>query len=142
MAEQFDNKVAFELVAPEQMIVSEAVEMVVVPGEDGDFGVLPGHSHLISNIRPGVIHVFSDAQVQARIFVAGGFAEVTPDRCVVLAEGAVLVDELDRAALDQEINDLNEDLQDAGDEEIRAAVQGKLKVAHAKIEASETVLYQ
>lgn len=142
MAEQIDNKVVFELVAPEQMIVSEPVEMVVVPGEEGDFGVLPGHSHLISNIRPGVIHVFSDAKVQARIFVSGGFAEVTPERCVVLAEGAISVDDLDRTALDHEINELNDDLQDADDEAIRAEVESKLRIAHAKIEASQTLLYQ
>ncbi|MCZ6603544.1 MAG: ATP synthase F1 subunit epsilon [Alphaproteobacteria bacterium] len=137
-----DNKVEFELVAPEQIILSEPVEMVVVPGEEGDFGVLPGHSHLISNIRPGVIHVFADSQVQARIFVAGGFAEVTPDRCVVLAEEAMAVDDIDREAIDREIGELNDDLKDADDAITRALVENKLKVAHAKIEASQHLLYQ
>jgi len=137
-----DNKVEFELVSPERMILSEPVEMVVVPGEDGDFGVLPGHSHLISNIRPGVIHVFAESNVQARIFVAGGFAEVTPERCVVLAEDAIEVDDIDRAAIDQEISDLNEDLRDASDDSARAVLQSRIKIAQAKIEASEQVLYQ
>ena len=137
-----DNKVDFELVAPERMILSEPVEMVVVPGEEGDFGVLAGHSHLISNIRPGVIHVFADAEVQSRIFVAGGFAEVTPERCVVLAEEALPVEEIDRAALDREIEDLNEDLRDAGDAATRSGVEEKLKIAHAKVTASEQLLYQ
>ena len=137
-----DNKVEFELVSPERMILSEPVEMVVVPGEDGDFGVLPGHSHLISNIRPGVIHVFADSSVQTRIFVAGGFAEVTPDRCVVLAEDAIDVEEIDRTAIDQEISDLNDDLRDTSDETARASLESKIKIAQAKIEAAEQVLYQ
>ena len=92
--------IQFELVSPERLLVSRAVEMVVVPGSEGDFGVLPGHAPLISEVRPGIIAVFEAGQVQERIFVAGGFAEVTGERCTVLAEQAMPVAEIDRAATD------------------------------------------
>src|SRR5258708_39943033 len=82
------DKVQCELVSPEKLLLSEAVAMVVVPGSEGNFGVLPGHSLLISTVRPGIIDVYSDepTQISERIFVSGGFAEVTPERCTVLAD--------------------------------------------------------
>mgnify|MGYP003700703339 CR=1 FL=1 len=86
-----EGKVAFELVSPERLLLSEEVDMVEVPGEEGDFGVLVRHAPLISTLRPGVIKVHDGGSVTQRIFVAGGFAEVTPQRCTVLAEEAVEV---------------------------------------------------
>ena len=88
--------IEFELVSPERLLVSRPVEMVVVPGSEGDFGALPGHAPLISEIRPGVIAVFEGGKVQERIFVAGGFAEVTGERCTVLAEQAMPLADIDR----------------------------------------------
>ena len=81
--------VDFELVSPERLVISAPVEMVVVPGAEGDFGVLPGHAPFISTVRTGVISIWSGGAVTQRIFVAGGFAEVNPERCTVLAEEAV-----------------------------------------------------
>src|SRR3546814_3555389 len=75
--------------------------MVVVPGEEGDFGVLVRHAPLISTLRPGVIKVHNGGSVTEQIFVAGGFAEVTPSRCTVLAEEALPVGEIDRAKAEQ-----------------------------------------
>ena len=102
------DKLQFELVSPEKLLLSEAVAMVVVPGGEGYFGVLPGHSLLISTVRPGVIDVYADEQnaVTERIFVAGGFAEVTPERCTVLADEAVPMASLDRADVDQQLKSL------------------------------------
>ena len=82
------DQVKFELVSPERLLLSEEVDSVVIPGAEGDFGVLPGHSRLISTIRPGVITVFEGGRTTDRIFVEGGFAEVTPQGCTVLAERA------------------------------------------------------
>lgn len=98
------EKLQFELVSPEKLLLSEAVAMVVVPGSEGNFGVLPGHALLISTVRPGVIDVYADEQtaVTERIFVSGGFAEVTPERCTVLADEALPISALDRAALEQQ----------------------------------------
>ena len=63
--------------------------MVVVPGTEGNFGVLPGHAPLISTIRPGTIDIYEGNAIAERIFVAGGIAEVTPERCTVLADEAM-----------------------------------------------------
>ncbi|MEQ9326519.1 MAG: ATP synthase F1 subunit epsilon [Rhodospirillales bacterium] len=90
----------FELVSPARLLKSEAVEMVVVPGVDGDVGVLPGHSLLIGTVRPGVIDIHENGKVKEKIFVAGGFAEVTPERCTVLAEEAMPVSDLTVEAAD------------------------------------------
>jgi F-type H+-transporting ATPase subunit epsilon len=126
----------FELVSPERLLLSEQVEMVVVPGTEGNFGVLPGHAPLISTVRPGVIDVYrTRPEISARIFVAGGFAEVTPERCTVLAEEAVPVGDLDAATVDGEIADLGEDLADAKTEAERKRVGEALAVARAKREA-------
>jgi len=125
------DKVEFELVSPERLLLSELVDMVVVPGAEGDFGVLPRHAPLISTLRPGVIRVFEGREVKERIFVAGGFAEVTPERCTVLAEEAVPVGEIDAAKLEQELKDLGEDLADAKSDDEKAAIAKRIAVRKA-----------
>src|SRR5437764_15170999 len=79
------------------------VEMVVVPGTEGNFGVLPGHAPLISSIRPGTIDIYEGQTVSRRIFVVSGIAEVTPERCTVLADQAMPPDQLDRGAIEAEL---------------------------------------
>ena len=90
-------RIGLELVSPEKLLLSEDVEMVVVPGGEGNFGVLPGHALFISTVRPGVIDVYEGHRVSERIFVSGGFAEVTPERCTVLADEAMPLSSLDLA---------------------------------------------
>jgi F-type H+-transporting ATPase subunit epsilon len=82
-------KVSFRLVMPERELLATEADMVVVPGSEGDFGVLPGHAPLISTVRPGVIEVFQGSKAEQRFLVVGGFAEVTPERCTVLADEAM-----------------------------------------------------
>jgi F-type H+-transporting ATPase subunit epsilon len=94
------DKVQFELVSPEKLLLSEAVDMVAVPGTEGNFGVLAGHSLLISTVRPGVIDVYEGNEISERIFVSGGFAEVTAERCTVLADEAVPLSSLDAASIE------------------------------------------
>ncbi len=126
-------KFAFELVSPERLLLSQEAEMVVVPGGDGNFGVLSGHIPLISTVRPGVIDVYeSRRDPPSRIFVAGGFAEVTGGRCTVLADEAMPVSELDRAAIDKQVAEITEDLADAKDEAGRVAAERALAIARAK----------
>jgi F-type H+-transporting ATPase subunit epsilon len=125
------DKVEFELVSPERLLLSEQVDMVVVPGAEGDFGVLPRHAPLISTLRPGVIRVFEGREVKNRIFVAGGFAEVTPERCTVLAEEAVPLKDIDVATIDQQLKDLGEDLADAKTDEEKAAIAKRIAVRQA-----------
>lgn len=130
-----EDQVSFELVSPEKLLVSQPVEMVVVPGEEGDFGVLPRHAPMISKVRPGVIQIYQGGQVQDTIFVAGGFAEVTPARCTVLAEEAVPLGEIDRGAVEQALKDLRDDLLDAAEAD-RALIEQKIAVAEAKLKFS------
>jgi F-type H+-transporting ATPase subunit epsilon len=100
------DKLQFELVSPEKLLLSEAVGMVIVPGTEGNFGVLPGHALFISTVRPGVIDVYEDKTVSERIFVSGGFAEVTPERCTVLADEALPISAIDRAAVEAQAKTL------------------------------------
>ena len=108
MADTNAGTVEFELVSPAKLVVSEPVEMVVVPGAEGDIGVLPGHSPLIATVRPGIIDIHDGGKVRDRIFVGGGFAEVSPERCTVLAEEAILVGEIDRAAAEARLIEAKE----------------------------------
>ena len=101
------DKVKFELVSPEKILLSESIDMVVVPGTEGNFGVLPGHAPLISSVRPGLIEVYDGGEVVQRIFVDGGFAEVTPLRCTVLADQATPRSALDRATIEAELAEVN-----------------------------------
>jgi F-type H+-transporting ATPase subunit epsilon len=127
--------VEFELVSPERLLRSEAVEMVVVPGTEGDFGVLPGHALLISTVRPGLIEVFEGGRVRERIFVAGGFAEVTAERCTVLADEAVPLSDLNRTVLEGEARELEARLNASQDEAERGRYRHALAVIDAKMAA-------
>ncbi len=131
-----EGKVEFELVSPEKLLLSERVDMVVVPGEEGNFGVLVQHAPLISAVRPGVIDVHNGGKVTEQIFVAGGFAEVTPARCTVLAEQAVPIAEIDRSAAEQQLKDAQEDVADAKDDAERLAAEKQVTVAEAMIQAA------
>jgi F-type H+-transporting ATPase subunit epsilon len=127
--------VQFELVSPERLLRSEAVEMVVVPGGEGNFGVLPGHSLLISTVRPGLIEIFEGGRVRERIFVAGGFAEVNPERCTVLADEAVPLPDLNRAVLEGEARELEARLNAAPGDQEREQCRRELAVIDAKLAA-------
>ena len=126
----------FELVSPEAKLMSGPAKMVVIPGEEGDFGVLPNHSATISSIRPGVIEIFAnDNEDPQRIFVAGGFADVSETNCTVLAEEAVNVKDLNKDDLEQTIRNLSEDVGLAEGEVDKARVRHKLFLAKAKLAA-------
>jgi F-type H+-transporting ATPase subunit epsilon len=140
-AKPMADHIQFELVSPERLLVSQAVEMVVVPGAEGDIGVLPGHAPLISNVRPGMIAVFEGNKVVERIFVAGGFAEVTPERCTVLAEAATIVEDIDRAEVEAEVRDAREDLAEAKDDGERSRLEQAIAVGEAKIAVLDNPVY-
>lgn len=126
-------KVAFELVSPERLLFSADVDMVVIPGAEGDFGVLPGHSLFLSSIRPGVIDVYNRGTVTDRIFIAGGFAEATPKRCTVLADQAMPLSELRREEIETKLRDAREDVSDAADEAARKAADRQVTILEAML---------
>jgi|SRR5208282_2950556 len=130
------EKLRFELVSPERLLRSEEVEMVVVPGAEGNFAALPRHAPLLSLLRPGTLDIYEGREVVARYFVAGGYAEVTPERCTVLADEAMALSEIDRAAVEAALEELGEDLEDAKDDAERARIKAKIAVAEAKLKAT------
>jgi F-type H+-transporting ATPase subunit epsilon len=121
----------FDLVSPEKLLLSEEVEMVVVPGAEGDFGVLIGHAPLISTLRPGVIGTYTGDKVDKRIFVAGGFAEVTGERCTVLAEEAMPIEDIDTVEAESRISAAREAIGAAGSDAARNKAEMELAVAEA-----------
>ncbi len=124
--------VHFELMVPERVLMAEEVDSVVVPGIDGDFGVFPGHAGLISALAPGSIVIFRNGAVAERIFVEGGIAEVTSEGCIVLADRAVKVTDIDKGQADSAIDAARALLADARDEEELAVAQKALSAAEAK----------
>jgi len=125
----------FELVSPERLVLSRDVEMVVVPGSEGYFGVLPRHAPMISTLAAGVIDIYQGGVVVERIFVAGGFAEVTETRCTVLAEEAVPLAEVDVAATEKAIADDRDVLKDTRDEVERGKLQDRIRDREAMLAA-------
>ena len=120
------DKVAFELVAPERQLASELVDMVVAPGAEGDFGVLPHHSLFMSLLRPGVIEIYEGGAVTQRIFVGGGFAEVNERGCIVLAEEALPVGDIRVDDARRRLKNAQDDLGEATNEVDRARLEREI----------------
>ena len=131
------NKLIFELVSPSTLLASEEVDMVVVPGSDGDIGVLSGHAPVLSSLRPGVVDIHNDGVVTKRIFVEGGFAEANNERCTLLATRAKELAEISpenaNARLSAARNQIVGD-----DEKSKAAAARELALAEALNYALET----
>jgi F-type H+-transporting ATPase subunit epsilon len=116
----------FDLVAPERLLMSENVEQVVVPGADGYFTVLKGHSPFMSTLKPGVVDVTRAGGEVMRIFVRAGFADVNPAGLTILAEEAIPVADVDAEALAQNVRNAEEDVADAKDPATKAAAETRL----------------
>lgn len=129
------KEINFELVSPEERLVSETVHLAEIPGDDGVFGVMAGHCSLVSSLSAGVVklHKSEDGQDVRKIFIAGGFADVTSENCTVLAEEAIDVKNLNKDSLNQYLSDLNEDLNLAKEAHDKQRVQKKIDITKAKI---------
>ncbi|MCH8111923.1 MAG: F0F1 ATP synthase subunit epsilon [Proteobacteria bacterium] len=128
--------IAFELVSPDRLLLSEDVEMVVIPGTEGDFGVLVEHAPMISSVRPGILEVHKEGAEPQRIFVNGGFAEVTGDRCVVMTEEALPLDEVERSDIEQRIKDGEEDLEAVKTDHERHSIEIRLETLRNLLEVA------
>ena len=127
--------ISFDLVSPENLIFNDEVGMIIVPGKDGDFGVLPGHSKVMSSLRPGRVMVYGeDKNLLKAFFVSGGFAEVNPEKCIVLAESVDEINELEKNTIEKEVQELEGQESDSYKEQ--------LNIAKAKIEALNSDFYQ
>ncbi len=129
------DKVSFELAAPEELVFAADVDMVVVPGTEGNFGVLPGHAPVIATVRPGVIDVHQGGRVESRLFVSGGFAEVNERGCTVLSDEAVPVEALERGDVEARLATAEEGLADADSDDERAKAEAEIAIRRAMLAA-------
>ena len=126
--------ISFDLVSPENLIFNDEVGTIIVPGKDGDLGVLPGHTQVMSSLRPGRVMIYSvEKNLVKSFFVSGGFAEINPEKCIVLAESVVELNSLDKSSIEKEIEVL-------GSKEDKESLE-QLSIAKAKLEAVTVSFY-
>ena len=127
--------ISFDLVSPEKLLFNDEVGMIIVPGKDGDMGVLPGHSKVLSSLRPGRIMIYGEGKnLLKSFFVTGGFVEINPEKCVVLGEGVTEMSALDKSNIENKIQEL------ATQENIESKLQ--LSIENSKIEALNSSHYE
>ena len=130
--ENFD----FELVSPEKKLMSEKAWQVTIPGYEGDFGVRAGHSSVVSNIRPGIVEIVTEQGSEpTRVFIAGGFADVTATNCTVLAEEAMMLSDLNQSEIEKEVANLENKLSNTKDDVETIRYTKQLTLAKAKLTA-------
>ena len=112
-----NNKINFDFVSPEASIVSSEVEMVLIPGIDGDAGILPNHSPFMTTLRQGIVEVTIEEGNVKKYLVEGGFADITQDKMTILAENSLNLSDSDSNTLKNEIEIINEKLVSAVDNE-------------------------
>ena len=130
-----ESTILLDLVSPEQLVFNDKVSMIIVPGKDGDIGVLLGHSKLLSSLRPGRVMVYGeDKQLLKSFFVTGGFVEINPEKCILLAEEVFEMSSLDKNAIEQEIQKLENETNDESKQQYL--------IAKSKIEALSSSFYE
>ncbi|MBF97285.1 MAG: ATP synthase F1 subunit epsilon [Pelagibacterales bacterium] len=130
----------FELVSPEKLVMSKDVTMVVVPGTEGLFGVLPRHTPMLSTLAPGVINIYEGDNVTDSLFVVNGFAEVTEERCTVLAEEVIPVKDIDTEKYEKQIEGLRDEASRSGSdsaEKVRKNIEEREQILAAMIKAKK-----
>ena len=126
---------SFDLVAPEQLLFNDEVGMVIVPGKDGDIGVLPGHSKVLSSLRPGRVMVYGEGKnLLKSFFVTGGFVEINPEKCIVLAEDVNEMSDLNKNILQEQMKKLENETYDSSKDE--------LNIVRSKLEALDSTYYE
>jgi F-type H+-transporting ATPase subunit epsilon len=130
--------VDLEIVSPEKLLLSRAVEMVVIPASEGDLGVLPNHAPMIVLLRGGTITIHEGGRVTDRLYVSGGFAEITPERCTVLADEAIPTAELSRAEGERRLSEAESAYQATDKMDVPAldAAMDRIQSARAMVEAA------
>ena len=127
--------ISFDLVSPEKLLFNDEVGMIIVPGKDGDLGVLPGHSKVLSSLRPGRVMVYAEGKTLLKsFFVTGGFVEINSEKCIVLAEDVDEINTLDKSAIEKKIQEL-----ESNDSDVSSA---ELLIAKSKIEAINSSFYE
>ncbi len=130
------NTFNFELVSPEEKLISETAFQVSIPGEEGDVGVRAGHMALVMSVRPGVVEVIrTEGGEKEKIFIAGGFADISQTNCTVLAEEAVSLKSLKADVLEAELSRLNEEAGFADTAEEKTSLSKRITIVSAMLDA-------
>jgi F-type H+-transporting ATPase subunit epsilon len=131
--------IELEIVSPEKLLLSRSVDMAVIPASEGDMGVLEGHTPMIVLLRGGTIGLYDGDQLTDRLFVAGGFAEVTPERCTVLANEAVPLAEISKAEGERRLAEAEAAYESADktDPAVEEVALDRIQSARAMVEATE-----
>ncbi len=134
--------VALEIVSPERLLLSRSVEMVVIPAAEGDMGVLEGHTPMMVTLRGGTIALYENDQIVEQLFVAGGFAEVTAERCTVLANEALPIAELSKDEGERRLAEAEAELNQMQGTDIEEQFMAldRVHAARAMVEAAESLL--
>jgi F-type H+-transporting ATPase subunit epsilon len=132
--------IALEIISPEKLLLARDVDMVVIPGTEGDIGVLPGHSKLITGLRGGLVDIYENNVITDRFFVSGGFAEVTETYCAVLADSITRQADLDPAKAAQGLAEAQAgyDATDMQDSEAYREASDRLISAQAMVDSITT----
>lgn len=130
------QKFNFELVSPEKKVISESAWQVTIPGEEGDVGVRAGHMALVMSVRPGVVEVTRERDgVKEKLFVAGGFADISGTQCTLLAEEAIPLASLDAAKLEDQSKTLETQIQAASDDGEKSRLQARRAMVDSMLSA-------
>ena len=136
------NNIAFKLVSPSKDLLNTETAMVIVPGADGDMGLMAGHSPVISTLRAGEV-ILRDGDSDVRWFIEGGFVEVTAEKVVLLAEHAVAMTEVTSDSAKKALQDAEKALSNSDLTNPSAVQRAKiaLEIAKARLQAVESPAY-
>ena len=127
--------ISFDLVSPEQLVFNDKVGMIIVPGKEGDIGVLPGHSKFLSSLRSGRLMVYGEGkQLLKSFFVTGGFVEINPEKCIVLVEKVFEMNSLNKSEIEKQVQELENETSDE--------LKQQYLIAKSKMEALNSSHYE
>ena len=130
-----ESTISFDLVSPEQLVFNDKAGMIIVPGKEGDIGVLPGHSKLLSSLRSGRLMIYGeDKQLLKSFFLSGGFVEINSEKCIVLAEEVLEMNTLNKIDIEKQMQELENETSDES--------KRQYLIAKSKIEALESKHYE
>ena len=130
-----ENTISFDLDSHEQLVFNDKTGMIIVPGKEGDIGVLPGHSKLLSSLRSGRLMVYGEGkQLLKSFFVTGGFVEINPEKCIVLVEEVFEMNSLNKSEIEKQVQELENETSDE--------LKQQYLIAKSKMEALNSSYYE
>ncbi|NVN02366.1 MULTISPECIES: ATP synthase F1 subunit epsilon [Asaia] len=131
--------VQVEIISPEKLLFQKEVDMAVIPGEEGDIAAMPDHAPIMLLLRGGVVRLYENGVVTERFFVSGGFADITTDRCTILADEALPIEDIVLSEAESRLEMLETQLTNVAADDIadQDRLSRKIQATRAAIEAAE-----